>query len=273
MGSGETSGGLWSNVRASVEVGDRRRTADPHEALAGPTKREAGGGERDVFLGTHFPKLDAKGRLILPARFRDDLADGLVLTKGQERCLVVWPRAEFEAYSEKLRANAQANAQVRAMTRVFFSSAFDESVDCPGPADDPAGPARLRRPRPRARRGRCRHPHRDLVVSRVGRLPRPARAVLRRASTWREVSRCPRGSRHPHHLIPLRGFDAPSPAPNRPRRPFPGAGPRRGAWCYGFTRTRPERNGSRASRGSEGPLVEFRCSRHVPRAIPQVPAR
>ena len=85
-----------------------------------------------MFLGTHFPKLDAKGRIILPARFREGLADGLVLTKGQERCLVVWPRAEFESYSEKLRANAQANAQVRAMTRVFFSSAFDESLDAQG---------------------------------------------------------------------------------------------------------------------------------------------
>jgi MraZ protein len=85
-----------------------------------------------MFLGTHFPKLDAKGRIILPAKFRDGLADGLVLTKGQDRCLVVWPRAEFDAYAEQLRANAQANARVRAMTRVFFSSAFDESVDSQG---------------------------------------------------------------------------------------------------------------------------------------------
>ena len=91
-----------------------------------------------MFLGTHFPKLDAKGRIILPARFREGLAEGLVLTKGQDRCLVVWPRAEFDAYAEKLRANAQANAQVRAMTRVFFSSAFDESVDGQGRLTIPA---------------------------------------------------------------------------------------------------------------------------------------
>ena len=85
-----------------------------------------------MFLGTHFLKLDAKGRIILPAKFREGLADGLVLTKGQDRCLVVWPRAEFDAYAEQLRANVQANARVRAMTRVFFSSAFDESVDSQG---------------------------------------------------------------------------------------------------------------------------------------------
>jgi MraZ protein len=43
-----------------------------------------------MFLGTHEPRLDEKGRLILPAKFRDDLAAGLVITKGQERCLYVF---------------------------------------------------------------------------------------------------------------------------------------------------------------------------------------
>lgn len=85
-----------------------------------------------MFLGTHFPKLDEKGRLILPAKFREELAQGLVLTKGQDRCLVLWPRSEFEAYATALRASAQANAKVRALTRVFFSSAFDDSMDRQG---------------------------------------------------------------------------------------------------------------------------------------------
>ncbi len=85
-----------------------------------------------MFLGTHTPKLDEKGRIILPAKFRDGLADGLVLTKGQDRCLVVWPRAEFDSYAAALRESAQSNSRVRALTRVFFSSAFDESVDKQG---------------------------------------------------------------------------------------------------------------------------------------------
>ena len=85
-----------------------------------------------VFLGTHFPKLDEKGRIILPAKFREPLTDGLVLTKGQDHCLVVWPRAEFDSYAADLRASAQANARVRALTRVFFSSAYDESLDRQG---------------------------------------------------------------------------------------------------------------------------------------------
>jgi MraZ protein len=85
-----------------------------------------------VFLGTHFPKLDEKGRLILPARFREGLGEGVVITKGQDHCLVVWPRHEFEAYAQQLRSGAQASARIRALTRVFFSSAFDEAVDRQG---------------------------------------------------------------------------------------------------------------------------------------------
>ena len=46
-----------------------------------------------MFLGTHTPRLDEKGRLILPAKFRDQLAEGVVITKGQERCLFVFTAA------------------------------------------------------------------------------------------------------------------------------------------------------------------------------------
>ena len=47
------------------------------------------------FMGTYTPKLDDKGRLFLPAKFRDQLAEGLVVTRGQEFCLTVWPMADF----------------------------------------------------------------------------------------------------------------------------------------------------------------------------------
>ena len=49
-----------------------------------------------MFLGTHAPKLDEKGRLILPAKFREELAGGVVLTRGQEHCLYAFTAAEFE---------------------------------------------------------------------------------------------------------------------------------------------------------------------------------
>ena len=56
-----------------------------------------------MFLGTHEPRLDEKGRLILPAKYRDELSAGLVLTRGQERCVYVFPMREFERLHEQLR--------------------------------------------------------------------------------------------------------------------------------------------------------------------------
>ena len=53
----------------------------------------------DEFLGTFTPRLDDKGRLFLPARFRAALAGGLVVTTGQEGCLYVYPTAEFHRIS------------------------------------------------------------------------------------------------------------------------------------------------------------------------------
>lgn len=85
-----------------------------------------------MFLGTHAPRLDDKGRLVLPAKFRDGLAGGLVLTKGQERSIVVWPTAEFADYADRLNEASRSDAQVRSYMRVLFSSAFDEIPDKQG---------------------------------------------------------------------------------------------------------------------------------------------
>lgn len=91
-----------------------------------------------MFLGTHTPKLDDKGRLILPAKFREPLTTGLVMTKGQERCVVVWPSKQFHVYAESLRQRSQNSEKVRAYTRVFFSSAFDDTADKQGRITIPA---------------------------------------------------------------------------------------------------------------------------------------
>jgi MraZ protein len=85
-----------------------------------------------MFLGTHTPKLDDKGRLILPAKFREGLAGGLVMTKGQERCISIWPRPAFDDYAEELRKRSTNSEKVRSYIRVFFSSAFDDQADKQG---------------------------------------------------------------------------------------------------------------------------------------------
>lgn len=85
-----------------------------------------------MFLGTHTPRLDDKGRLFLPAKYRDELAGGLVITKGQERCLYVFPPAEFAELTEKLRTAPVTAKAVRDYSRVFFGSASDEVPDKQG---------------------------------------------------------------------------------------------------------------------------------------------
>jgi MraZ protein len=85
-----------------------------------------------MFLGTHTPRLDDKGRLILPAKFRDELAEGLVITKGQERCLYVFPMGEFQRIAGQLQATPVTHKAARAYGRVFFASAFDQVPDKQG---------------------------------------------------------------------------------------------------------------------------------------------
>ncbi len=85
-----------------------------------------------LFLGTHAPRLDDKGRLILPAKFREELAEGLVVTRGQERCLYVFPMAEFIRVTESMRAAPMTSRSVRDYLRVFLSGAFDEVPDRQG---------------------------------------------------------------------------------------------------------------------------------------------
>lgn len=92
-----------------------------------------------MFLGTHEPRLDDKGRLFLPAKYRDELAGGVVITKGQERCLYIFPRAEFERVTEALRTAPLTEKAVRDYSRVFFASASDEIPDKQGRITIPPG--------------------------------------------------------------------------------------------------------------------------------------
>ena len=91
-----------------------------------------------MFLGTHTPRLDEKGRLILPAKFRDELAEGLVITKGQERCLYIWPVAEFSRMAEAVRTAPVTSKGPRDFMRVLYAGASDEVPDKQGRVTIPA---------------------------------------------------------------------------------------------------------------------------------------
>ena len=82
-----------------------------------------------MFLGTHTPKLDEKGRIILPAKFRDELANGLVLARGQERCIYVFSAEGFAEQVQKIRQAPLTSKLARDYVRVFLSGASDERPD------------------------------------------------------------------------------------------------------------------------------------------------
>ena len=123
-----------------------------------------------MFLGTYSPRMDAKGRIILPAKFREELSAGLVLTRGQERCLYVFPAAEFERIHERMRTAPLPGRAARDFLRVFLSGASDELPDKQG---------RITIPpilRQYAGRHRIRYPRRNLGCRSLGRIPRPHRS-------------------------------------------------------------------------------------------------
>ncbi|MER7011239.1 division/cell wall cluster transcriptional repressor MraZ [Saccharopolyspora sp. NPDC000359] len=85
-----------------------------------------------MFLGTHHPKLDDKGRLTLPAKFREALAGGLMVTKGQDHCLYVFPRDEFEQMARKVAEAPFTNEAVRAYQRYLFAGTDEQEPDGQG---------------------------------------------------------------------------------------------------------------------------------------------
>ncbi|WGW13303.1 division/cell wall cluster transcriptional repressor MraZ [Saxibacter everestensis] len=85
-----------------------------------------------MFLGTHLQRLDDKGRMILPAKYRDELERGLVLTRGQERCLTLFSAREFESVHEQMRQAPMTSKDARDYLRLFLSGASAETPDKQG---------------------------------------------------------------------------------------------------------------------------------------------
>lgn len=85
-----------------------------------------------MFFGTYAPRIDDKGRLTLPAKFRDQLAEGLVVTRGQERCVTVWPLGDFTRMTERLRDAPLTHRGIRDYVRMLSAAAADQVPDRQG---------------------------------------------------------------------------------------------------------------------------------------------
>lgn len=85
-----------------------------------------------MFLGEYVHTIDEKGRLAVPARFRADLAAGLVVTRGIDRCLAIYPLEEWKRLAEQVSALPMTDRRARAFRRLVFANASDVIPDKQG---------------------------------------------------------------------------------------------------------------------------------------------
>jgi len=85
-----------------------------------------------MFMGEFEHSLDEKGRLAIPAKFRDKYADGLVITRGLDRCLFVYTLPEWQSLSDKLGKLPLTKSDARSFSRMLFSGAMECQLDAQG---------------------------------------------------------------------------------------------------------------------------------------------
>ncbi len=85
-----------------------------------------------MFLGTYTPRLDEKGRFFLPAKFRDELGEGLVLAPGQEHCLQIFTPDEFQREAARALSGSPTSRAARDFQRIYASGASDQVPDKQG---------------------------------------------------------------------------------------------------------------------------------------------
>lgn len=82
-----------------------------------------------MFIGEHKQKMDTKGRVVVPAKFRDELGNHVVITKGLDGCLFAFSRESWEVLEEKLASLPFADKKVRNFNRFFLAGASDLETD------------------------------------------------------------------------------------------------------------------------------------------------
>lgn len=89
-------------------------------------------GEYLVLIGEYEHSLDVKGRLIMPAKFREDIGEKFIVTKGLDGCLFAFSTEEWQNFESKLRALPISNKDARTFSRFFFAGAIDCEIDKQG---------------------------------------------------------------------------------------------------------------------------------------------
>jgi MraZ protein len=116
----------WNRVgRVGIQVGDRA-------AEVGPPSRHDGGAESEVFLGEYQHTLDAKGRVSLPRKFRDETGSPVVVCKGLDKCLYVFTAEGYREFLDGLLEASGFDPNGRAVRRFFTAGAVSVDVDGAG---------------------------------------------------------------------------------------------------------------------------------------------
>ena len=93
-----------------------------------------------MLLGEYEHSIDEKNRLTLPARFRESFSEGVVITRGMDRCLAVYPRADWErTIDDQLEGLDPLSREARSLQRYFYSAASEADLDRQGRIVIPAG--------------------------------------------------------------------------------------------------------------------------------------
>lgn len=92
-----------------------------------------------MFLGEYAHTLDDKGRVTLPSRWREALGERVVVTRGIEPCLLVFPEAGFESFLKEIATVGMTKADTRGLSRFFSGKATDDEPDKQGRITVPAG--------------------------------------------------------------------------------------------------------------------------------------
>ena len=82
-----------------------------------------------MFTGEHTQKMDAKGRTIVPAKFREELGSNVVVTRGLDGCLFAYSKEQWNIFEEKLTTLSFADKKARSFTRFFLAGAADLEAD------------------------------------------------------------------------------------------------------------------------------------------------
>lgn len=85
-----------------------------------------------MLIGEYEHSIDAKGRIIMPAKFREDIGEKFIVTKGLDGCLFAFSKEEWKKFEEKLSTLPISNKDARSFTRFFFAGAIDCELDKQG---------------------------------------------------------------------------------------------------------------------------------------------